>query len=365
MQHSVIYKRDGDYAAHAHLERLDDGRLMVGFRVQQWAAHGVVGDYKVFVSGDGISWQESNDPTIPFNWPASSPRERLYRFAGVMADGSFVSTGAVGYEVWDKDRRQEAEDLGLMVEAHPTDDELVLVGGRRMFVQRSTDGGGTWDRREWAFPGNKLISCTGGPRSARCADGTVVVPVYAADSTGRTRGFAWRSADNGVTWRLMAMGSASHGVDPNVTTCAEVAPGRLLALSRAGAYGLGYLVEKWSDDNGLTWSHTAQTEIYGYPAHLLKLRDGRVLCSYGYRRDPMGARAVVSNDQGVTWDIANTVVLRDDGSTPGQLNTDFPYTGENVGYPTSVQLDDGSIVTAYHITTPDEMTHVAATRWEL
>ena len=154
-------------------------------------------------------------------------------------------------------------------------------------------------------------------------------------------------------------------MDPNVTTCAEVAPGRLLALSRAGAYGLGYLVEKWSDDNGLTWSHTAQTEIYGYPAHLLKLRDGRVLCSYGYRRDPMGARAVVSNDQGVTWDIANTVVLRDDGSTPGQLNTDFPYTGENVGYPTSVQLDDGSIVTAYHITTPDEMTHVAATRWEL
>ena len=54
----------------------------------------------------------------------------------------------------------------------------------------------------------------------------------------------------------------------------------------------------------------------------------------------------------MTWDTDNTYVLRDDGV--GDL-----------GYPGSVQLPDGSILTVYYITLADGVTHSAATRWEL
>ena len=125
-------------------------------------------------------------------------------------------------------------------------------------------------------------------------------------------------------------------------------------------------MERWSDDAGLTWSHIAQTDILGFPAHLLKLRDGRIVCCYGYRWEPMGVRAVVSNDGGKTWDTDNEVVLHDRGSTRGTLGAyrQGPYGGSDVGYPVSVQLSDDSVYTACYTTSEDGITHVAATRWE-
>ena len=65
------------------------------------------------------------------------------------------------------------------------------------------------------------------------------------------------------------------------------------------------MVQRWSEDGGVTWSLPLRTDIWGYPPHLLKLRDGRVLCTYGYRRDPMGVRAVLSHDGGESWDTDN------------------------------------------------------------
>jgi hypothetical protein len=96
----------------------------------------------------------------------------------------------------------------------------------------------------------------------------------------------------------------------------------------------------------------------------MKLRDGRILCTYGYRKEPMGIRAVLSGDGGETWDTDTVVVLRDDGGTAGQLNPNPAGGGADVGYPISAQLSDGSILSAYYITLSDGVTHSAATRWE-
>jgi sialidase-1 len=78
-----------------------------------------------------------------------------------------------------------------------------------------------------------------------------------------------------------------------------------------------------------------------------------LLCSYGYRRPPYGVRACVSRDQGLAWDIEQEIVLRDDGGS------------RDVGYPSSAQLADGTIVTVYYIHGPDGIRHIAATRWRL
>ena len=94
-----------------------------------------------------------------------------------------------------------------------------------------------------------------------------------------------------------------------------------------------------SRDMGLTWS--APREFLGYSrvhAHLLLLADGRLLCSYASYHLPFGVFAVVSDDNGKTWDFEHPIQLA------------FSQ-GCWTGWPTSVQLDDGSIVTMSAITT--------------
>ena len=49
---------------------------------------------------------------------------------------------------------------------------------------------------------------------------------------------------------------------------------------------------------------------WGYPADLITLQDGRVLASYGYRRDPLSIRIAVSED-GITWKAEDMQTLRE------------------------------------------------------
>ena len=77
------------------------------------------------------------------------------------------------------------------------------------------------------------------------------------------------------------------------------------------------------------------------------------LPDYGYRREPYGIRASFSYDQGRTWDIAHEVVLRTDGG------------GRDLGYPSSVELPDGSILSAYYFHTESDTTRrIEATKWQ-
>ena len=62
---------------------------------------------------------------------------------------------------------------------------------------------------------------------------------------------------------------------------------------------------------------------------------------------------VISNDEGLTWDTDHVVVLRNDGA------------GYDLGYPRSMQLDDGTILTVYYFTDDEQVTHVACTRWRV
>lgn len=118
-----------------------------------------------------------------------------------------------------------------------------------------------------------------------------------------------------------------------------------------------------SPDRGQTWQPVLKTPVWGYPQHLLPLQDGRLLMTYGYRRPPFGVRACLSSDQGQTWDVAEEIVLRMDGGTPpGEPRT---VADGDLGYPTSVQLADGSILTVYYHNTAGSNCFIAATRWML
>src|SRR5262249_39701081 len=89
----------------------------------------------------------------------------------------------------------------------------------------------------------------------------------------------------------------------------------------------------------------------GNPPSMIRLADGRVCLTYGYRAAPYGLRARLSRDGGRPGERG--IVLRDAGG------------GRDLGYPRSVQRADGRIVTVYYFhDQPRGDRYVAATLWD-
>ena len=115
----------------------------------------------------------------------------------------------------------------------------------------------------------------------------------------------------------------------------EAAPGRLIAhIRNHNPKSAGEPLQRESTDGGRTWTTPHEIGVWGLPSHLLKLADGRLLMSYGHRRKPFGNQVRLSDDAGRTW------------SEPIGLSVDG--AGGDLGYPSTVQLDNGQLVTAWY-----------------
>ncbi len=219
------------------------------------------------------------------------------------------------------------------------------------WVQRSEDGGLTWGE-----PIRVNASAPHGP--VPLSDGRLLY-LGVGRVGGQRTVVAEESADDGRTWNVI--GTVSHPPEtahrglgePHLV---ETAGGRLVGLFRVGGDHLGerFLHQSESDDGGRTWTPARVTPMLGFPPHLIRLQDDRLLVVYGRRLSPFGQRACLSNDGGVSWDVENERVVQ---TAPDA----------DLGYPASVQLADGSIVTiCYQLDRPDaETTCLMATRWRL
>lgn len=96
-----------------------------------------------------------------------------------------------------------------------------------------------------------------------------------------------------------------------------------------------------SDDGGRTWRFICRISDWGGPTHLLRLDDGRLLASYGYRVAPYGIRARLSeDDEGRKW--GPELILREDGGS------------WDLGYPRAVKLGHGQVMVAYYHNRADD-----------
>ena len=226
------------------------------------------------------------------------------------------------------------------------------------FVKLSEDYGVTW-----SDPIKVPLTAPHG--ASVCSDGRLVYmgkemnPEYLAPNPI----VVYTSFDNGRTWEHT--GTVSPGADitnenmhePHVV---ELPNGRLLGAIRV--HGRSEKPESsvyvtYSDDKGKTWSTPVGIGVDGLPPHLLVHSSGAVICSYGCRNpdapDGRSERAAVSYDGGETW-------------TEDYMLDDRIRGQHDMGYPASVELSDGSILTVYYQCLPGEWwTSVLYTKWRL
>ena len=368
MKHLIIYKNKDRYSSFPLLKQLDD-RILIGFFTAPVPDHMGLFKWNVLVSFDeGITWGFAGIHDYEdWDWPANSPRERSDMFTCSLGK-SKIATGSYGFKA-----RQISTSTSSA--SGPLTDKSQITKSTSLFHRWSPDN---WQetiyQRFYEVPGVDIIVTF--PRFLEFLN-IILIPAYAilSDYDDISRCFVWRSDDHGKTFRLWNM--FPDGIDGNEMAFIRTKDERILAHIRSDNHP--YLMESWSYDYGLTWTYPTHVyseavgNIIGGPPHLLRLKDNRILCSYGYRRQPMGIRAIISEDEGETWQAP--IILRDDAGYASSLHKEkwlwskFRFSKPNpamdCGYPVSIQLEDESILTAYYITCEDRITGIEATKWKV
>jgi len=227
-------------------------------------------------------------------------------------------------EAWSDEHLARWQSAHARIDAEQRNKEL----GQWMI--RSTDGGVTWSAR-YPVP----VDSPHGP--IQLADGRLLYAGQKLWHSNRESEIC-HSNDDGKTWSKLADLPVREGDLQNkyhelhVVECDN--HDLVMHIRNHNAANKSETLQSESSDGGNTWSTPHAIGVWGLPSHLLKLRDGRLLMSYGYRRPPFGNQARVSEDRGKTWSEA--ITISDDGYVI------------DLGYPSTVQVDDGSLITVWY-----------------
>jgi sialidase-1 len=209
------------------------------------------------------------------------------------------------------------------------------------FFTRSGDLGKSWVQPE-PYESAWLSLASPFGRIITQPDGTMLMGLYGTARQPvagvRDTAILVRSLDGGKSWGDESLVATGH----NETSYLWLPSGKLLAASRSES---GHIAVLSSDDGGYHWSQPVQVTREGeHPADLTLLQSGCVLLTFGRRIRPLGAGLLLSNNEGKTWNTRHEVLLAGDGISNGDL-----------GYPSTIQLPDGHIVTVLYYASGSEM----------
>lgn len=229
-------------------------------------------------------------------------------------------------------------------------------------VCRSKDGGKTWERKGSVKNPEGEDNLIPFGDIVRLGEKVLAAPAYGHVGRQSEPAYLIFSYDDGYTWGDVVLIGA-FGQEPDVTnhfnetTVLRLKQDRWLAAARTNGrcQDLQLVV---SEDEGRTWkipevlSRGGISRRLEHPAHLLELNDGRILLTYGIRWGFHGIGARISDDEGRTWSTPMVVIY---------------YGGGDGGYPSSIQLEDGTIVTAYYSDANKNHPryHMGVVRWML
>ena len=243
--------------------------------------------------------------------------------------------------------------------------DFIRQGDERRFlgswVRTSDDGGLTWNE-----PVRVEVNSPHGPTLLRNGELLYLGKRFDHNTNEFDQSIdglaAIRSADGGRTWARLGWVPFAEGTPLYVCGephAVELPDGTLLGMIRyhgpdkAGPQSGIAMMQTMSTDGGRTWSEACHLDFLGSPPHLLLHSSGAVVCVYGYRLEPYGERAMISRDGGRSWTY--DYILCDNAP-------DW-----DLGYPSSVELPDASILTMYYQKAggTDEKCSLLWTRWKL
>ena len=327
------------------LLKMDDGRLACLTRTG--APHiGTGSEISISLSSDrGVSW---SDYRLVARGEPDDDLDYRDHSLGQAADGALVAVYGIlfgGVET----SREDDPDPRARREKH-------------MEVVRSTDGGATWSEPRTIDMPRPGVFVRPHGQMVRLADGTLVFmarghqsdEIHEADPSAHERvNFLYRSQDGGRTWErpteirngfsetgfLPLTGDrwvayVRHNDEPNRIaysgdgggTWTRWEPGSLSAGTPPARLRSLRGVGHWRMVNGKPQKPS--------PGSVVRLANGMVLITYGYRAYPFGVRAIVSRDGGERFDLQTEYVIADSA---------FSW---DCGYPSTVCYDDGLVVTA-------------------
>ena len=299
-QHHIVFKQEGIYACFPSLYQYEDGTLVTGFgtRVRRSHIDNTGGSARMVSHDGGMTWEKA-DAGVPHYNPNT-----------VRADGHLAIANAIGWRYTDEADMERLTAEGRTVRAVRPGTIAYLSGAGSTVRSIGGQTVGPWTEIEVPPRGSMMtfhqaayLNLGGGVRP---------VGIYDTGPEKHRSTYVLRTDDDGDTWACLPMSLGSEQMSYNETALGVSSEGHVIALIRtaesANKKQAGYLYQVTSTDRGKTWSEPVDTEIWGYPAHLLLLPDGRLLATYGHRRAPMGIRACFSRDGGKSWDVESEVV---------------------------------------------------------
>lgn len=219
-----------------------------------------------------------------------------------------------------------------------------------LFTVKSSDGGRTWGEHR-PYKSKLLTMASPYGKIIEAPDGSLFMSVYGTpripEENVKSMVILLRSTDDGETWGGETVAAKGY----NETSIAFLQDGTMAAAARSDSGG--HIALLFSRDMGKSWSEPVQVTRDGeHPADIAVLGSGKLLLTYGRRIRPQGCGALISKDQGRTWNYDREILLAGDGGESFDL-----------GYPSTVQLDNGKLVTVLYYAGGSEMSSNWSGSW--
>jgi hypothetical protein len=378
VEHVFVYK-DPDHAQACNqvsIVLLQNGEVFMGFNEERYPIHADSGQSCFIKSTDGGKiWDPSTKQVI---WPFTQSKGNWDCAFSQSADGTILMHTRVCDFLAPRGIASEGDQmLGMAPPGMP--ERLKRQTGYALL--KSEDNGATWtepvevNTSPIASSSLSPYACggSGAGHIIELPDGGLLMPLAGTVSadhepgsgTETDRCFLLRSDEGGDNWEYWATvaydpAGIIHFCEPGM---ARLSDGKLVCLMRTHhkPKRQDNMWFTWSDDDGVTWSPPKRSPLWGYPADVMQLKDGRVLAVYGYRKEPWGVRGCISDD-GLTWDLDNEFVIREGGiARPSTASDTNPLVDSlnmmqywHTGYPSVTQLEDGTVLVAYHEYSDDD-----------
>lgn len=369
VEHAVVYRRENEFASHPYVRgfwETSAGHLIANFAVStvDYAGdpmllahvnliHNVGGARAITVRSEdrGRSWTITNEDRMRPGCDMKVPEPGVDGQAGRLTE-----IGPIDYS--DRDVLVTNFDY-LDMRADPNIREFVAkVSGEygppenQLFIRVSKDAGRTWSRSV-ILPKFGLHALWGYDSHMTRPDGRCLLFMTGIEREGGPlRPLVYRSIDDGTSFHFLSFITPRD--DPSFSGCKQWYPrgimlpnGRILCTIRMDRNSLSGDI--WtelykSDDGGKTWQYLSRPTEFGAPAEPLLLSDGRVALVYTYRLPPYGIRAIISEDEGLTW--GPEIIVRDDGGS------------WDLGYQRAWEAEPGKIGAIYYFNDKDDPVQV-------